>query len=242
MGEGKGGQVWLLKNRFEEIIERQKIQRLEESLVAEGLKEVQSLLERRIQEIVRERRDEGDALWALEELYILDKVASFVGHIFPSSTHGNFLFVMDSLLLADCVKELKYDGKEKMLLLSGILLEERGIVLVNRIHRPQLESSPAHVRHKPGELISIARQIEPYGPKIAAILHSHPGRGIPSPSSDDREFQRAMEELGYRSIAGIVTNEGYIRFFSENLAFDLLVLGRRAKKVRGHDYVYQVEL
>lgn len=215
------------------------IQEFNRALLAESLDEVLSIIDMRTREIIRKRGKEGDALWALEEIYLLDRIASFVETLSPSSKSkdDHHLFVLDSYFLGRCARELNYDGAEDMVVCSGPRIGNAR--LVSYIHRPKLESSAIHVRQRPGEIAAILRELEPYGSNIHAIFHSHPGGGIPEPSSNDHECQSIIERLGYRSIAGIFTNDGYIRFFSEGMDFSLLIVGKGLEQV--DEFVYRLE-
>jgi len=136
---------------------------------------------------------------------------------------------MSSYFLAKCAQEIAYTDLEDMLVCSGTKLGN--VIFIDTFHRPKLEQTRIYVRQKPGEIVAISKELEPFGANIFAIFHSHPGMGIPFPSANDHNYQSILEALGYRSIAGIFSQGGYIRFFTEKLDFHLLIIGNGVEKL-----------
>ncbi|MEN3011041.1 MAG: hypothetical protein ABDI20_08825 [Candidatus Bipolaricaulaceae bacterium] len=134
------------------------------------------------------------------------------------------LFVVDSYFLAQILLQLEYKGVEKMLLCAGPALGN--VRFLTAPCRPSLEQSPAHVRPAPGEFVKAVREITSYGMRLTAVFHCHPGLGVPYPSRYDVAYHRILEDLGYQAVGAVVNNEGYCRFFSYRLDFQIVVLGK----------------
>jgi len=205
---------------------------LRKKLLLKSLEEISQSIDNRIQEIL-EKKSTNDALYILESIYLLDKIANII-ELFYCSENDRYIFVTDSYFLEKCAEDLAYYDKESMLICSGIKLDN--IIFLNFAHHPKLYQSFLQVRQEPGEMARIQKELEPYGANIHAIFHSHPGGGIPAPSASDIEYQSIMERLGYKSIAGIFTDDGYIRFFSYRLKFEVLILGRGIAKLEKDIY------
>jgi len=82
--------------------------------------------------------------------------------------------------------------------------------------------------------------IEGHGYCLTAWFHSHPGTGKDSVfvSGTDIATQRRLESGKYPVIGAIFSQDGFIRFFSDSLDYDLRVLGKGVKKI--DENVYKV--
>jgi hypothetical protein len=71
-----------------------------------------------------------------------------------------------------------------------------------------------------------------FGYFLHAVCHSHPGKTIHStlPSNIDLEHQSRLEKGGYQAISCIFSRDGFVRFFSVNLVFELNIYGEGVEK------------
>ena len=76
-------------------------------------------------------------------------------------------------------------------------------------------------------------EAEEYGTLLTCYFHAHPGKGINSntPSSIDFNNQARLEKGKYRTIGGIFSRVGYVRFFSDQLRFVVSVIGKGVEHV-----------
>lgn len=76
-------------------------------------------------------------------------------------------------------------------------------------------------------------EIEQYGHVVLVVMHSHPGQGAQSvrESSIDRQAQHRYEIAGYRSLTGIVSRDGYVRFFTNNITYKLDIHGNGIQQI-----------
>jgi proteasome lid subunit RPN8/RPN11 len=63
--------------------------------------------------------------------------------------------------------------------------------------------------------------------RLLATLHSHPGRGAKctSPSDEDLSTQARLERSEYPTIGGIVSRDGFLRFYAVDRVFRVAVSG-----------------
>lgn len=156
---------------------------------------------------------------------------------YPTSDFRHF-FVLNTFFLSRCAQLLCSDREEKLLICGGPVLNN--VYLLTEIFCPKLDSSFFHVKPAPGELARVVRILEPFGLQITGIFHSHPGLGIPIPSSADYTYHRIAEQLGYRVLGAVFTNSGYIRFFTHRLNFEVILLGSGIGVVNPQKHVFYI--
>ena len=78
--------------------------------------------------------------------------------------------------------------------------------------------------------------------RLIAIVHSHPGWGIDANhhSSIDRKTQK-LWEVGTEVIGGIWSRDGYLRFFSYELGFQVNVVGNHLHRIEGEKNVWKIQ-
>lgn len=76
-------------------------------------------------------------------------------------------------------------------------------------------------------------KLEQYGSILTCYFHAHPGRGINSnlPSGIDYANQERLENGKYKTIGGIFSRDGYLRFFTDKLQYKVLISGKGVKRV-----------
>jgi hypothetical protein len=75
--------------------------------------------------------------------------------------------------------------------------------------------------------------IENHGYILTGWVHNHTGNGEGSvhPSGTDIKNQKALEVGNYAAVGAIFSQDGFIRFFSDRLKFNVEILGKGVQKV-----------
>ncbi|NDV63347.1 hypothetical protein G0Q06_12855 [Puniceicoccales bacterium CK1056] len=73
------------------------------------------------------------------------------------------------------------------------------------------------------------------------VGHSHPGFGIGStlPSKTDMDWIGDLQEGGAQVVGVIVNRDGYFRFFTKSVPFNVITYGRRIKQEEEHVFKLQ---
>jgi len=101
--------------------------------------------------------------------------------------------------------------------------------MLSRLIPPDLDrSEPGYAAVNSESSLHKLGDLERHGSLLCAYLHMHPGRGNGStlPSSIDSSCQKRLEKGGYPVIGGIFSRDGYLRFFSDQLPFDVSLSGK----------------
>lgn len=141
-------------------------------------------------------------------------------------------FVVSSLFLHQCFKELTADSREQFFFITGS--ETEGLlVLDQRCGFQHLSRTAAGVEGDPKSSHSLLCKLEHFGHRLLAHCHSHPGRGVGAtlPSSVDRSFQERLERGGYPTVAAIFSRDGLVRFFRLDNDFELQIFGKGVEEI-----------
>jgi proteasome lid subunit RPN8/RPN11 len=142
-------------------------------------------------------------------------------------------FAASSLFLQDYFQHVSSDeaGREIMHLVSAPVTLD-GVHVLARIEKVALQKqSRAYVKADP---LAMHRQLvvltEDHGHIPIAWIHNHPGAGAEStqPSDIDLATQERFARMGWHAIAGIFSEDGFVRFFSTGHDFELSVFGNGA--------------
>jgi len=145
-------------------------------------------------------------------------------------------FVVTAASLRQWSRQLafKNGGVEQAGFVTGFVTETQKRMLSNlqRIHY-DIQSATAVV----ADVSKTHRQLfdirEVYDETLIATLHSHPSAGTNGtvPSNTDERTQERYERMGHRTVSGIFSTDGYVRFFSCGFEFHFEVQGKGAKGV-----------
>lgn len=171
-------------------------------------------------------------------LKMLNEIKAYLHEFSLPASDGRFYFVMDSFFITKCSQLLHYEHEEKMLICAGPVI--KNVRFLTQLHAPTLDSSPAHVKPSAGAFAQFLKTLEPFNLKITGIFHSHPGMGVPEPSSADLNYHRILEGLGHRAIGAIFNNAGYVRFFTHKFKFDIIVLGENVQVIDAEEQLWKV--
>lgn len=75
-------------------------------------------------------------------------------------------------------------------------------------------------------------QMAEFGYRLHAVMHSHPGHGANAthPSGIDYDHQRRLERGGYVVVSGIYSRDGFVRFFTDDIQFQIEIFGEGVKQ------------
>lgn len=153
-----------------------------------------------------------------------------------------YKYVVSSRLLFECFKYLNQDRlNESLVDISGMRLDET-CVIMERMEL--LDHDTRNSVYARSNLISTYRtliKIDSYGGLLTGVFHIHPGKGPSSifPSTTDINDQARREQIGMKAIGAIFSRDGYFRFFSKDIGFNIDVIGKGIK--RHGRYLYQLE-
>lgn len=154
----------------------------------------------------------------------------------------DYKYVVSSRLLYECFHYLNQDKcNESLVDVSGIRFNE-AYVMMERMEC--VEHDTRNSVYARSNLMSTYRtlmRIDSYGGLLAGVFHIHPGKGPGSidPSATDINDQARREKMGMKAIGAIFSRDGYFRFFSKDLGFNVEVVGKGVK--RHGRYLYQFE-
>jgi proteasome lid subunit RPN8/RPN11 len=145
-------------------------------------------------------------------------------------------YIVSARLLCDCFRHLNRDYRNESIVdISGI--RHGGIFVMERMEDVEHESSSAvHARTDLQSTFRMLMTIDAYGGLLAGVFHIHPGKGVGStePSGADLVDQARRERAGMNAIGGIFSRDGFIRFFSCNMPFQVQVIGKGVKEYGEH--------
>lgn len=141
-------------------------------------------------------------------------------------------FLTTTLFLWECYRHLMQSDVECLNYITGIWLGS--YATLDRLITFRLAvQRTAYVR---GDIISSTAalmMLSDRGLPLTAWGHCHPGDGVQctSPSPTDFKHQRRLEQGGYTCIGLIMTRDGTLRFFSDQLPFSVQVFGSDVSRI-----------
>ena len=110
---------------------------------------------------------------------------------------------------------------------------------IERLAEPKLDKSEiAYASVDMESSTKILLELEKYGSLLTCFFHAHPGRGVNSnkPSSTDIATQVIYENGKFKTIGGIFSRDGYLRFFSDKFDFRVTLSGKGVQYVSQNVY------
>lgn len=141
-------------------------------------------------------------------------------------------WVIGSWFLKDCLKELCKKADEDMHIVCG--LNFKNCYTLERISKFRLSrQSLCGVEGDISSILTSLIAIEENGYFFTGWFHSHPGQspGSVHESSIDIKTQKLLEAGNYVAIGGVFSRDGYVKFFSDQLEFNVMVLGEGVEKI-----------
>ncbi|WP_435064459.1 hypothetical protein [Halobaculum sp. EA56] len=156
-----------------------------------------------------------------------------------TSSGGSPTVHIDSLVLADCYQTLFVDPDvESIVYLTGMDISETDATVNRRIPMDHDVQSAVKASGDPDGSFSTLRELDRSDHRLLAHCHNHPGRNdrCPIPSDDDRTYQAQLEGGGYEAIGLIMTVDGYMRVFMNDLEIDVQIHGNHVKQLDERKY------
>jgi hypothetical protein len=141
---------------------------------------------------------------------------------------------IDSLVLADCYQSLFADPEiETIVYLTGVELDERTATVNRRIEMDHEVQSAVKAVGSPDGSFDTLMELEKSDHRLIAHCHNHPGANdtAPEPSDVDRAYQDQLEGGGYDAVGLIMSVDGYVRIFTNDLDVDITIHGNHVKRL-----------
>lgn len=132
----------------------------------------------------------------------------------PARSTAQNRYVVSSLFLDQCFRELTADQNEQFFFITGSEVDGQ-YVLDQKLEFLHQKRTAMGVVGNMSSTHRLLIKLEQFSHRLLAHFHSHPGNGVGStqPSGTDRGFQMRLETAGYPTVAAIFSRDGYIRFF-----------------------------
>jgi hypothetical protein len=158
---------------------------------------------------------------------------------------------LSSWFLADCFSFITADpkGHERLFLVTGIKLSQTERTLDRMVkvsHSLQTFTNAKADTHALSKtLIELS---ERWAHSLHGLFHSHPaGWGVRgcNPSSTDLDTHKRYENGGYPLIGAIFVKQGdkggYVRFFTNNRPFTIIIHGRGVTPIDKNEHLYKIQ-
>jgi hypothetical protein len=159
----------------------------------------------------------------------------------PQTTPHQYL--ISSWFLADCMSYLtsSTQGHERLHLVTGIKIGQNQRTLERMIKVPLTLASAVGALADQHALQKALIEMDGLGHPLYGLFHSHPGRGADAtrPSTTDLTTHSRYERGGY-PLVGAIFIKGFVRFFSDNQPFTILIHGNGVETIDKH--VYKIKL
>jgi proteasome lid subunit RPN8/RPN11 len=155
----------------------------------------------------------------------------------PQQTSGSRKYVVSSLFLYQCYRDLTADASEQFFLITGSEVDG-ALVLDQKAEFSHQKRSVVGVIGDTRATHSLLIRLEQFGHRLLAHFHSHPGVGLGStrPSGTDGNFQKRLEKAGYPTVAAIFSRDGYVRFFRSDNDLEIQIHGKGVESLGHHSY------
>lgn len=205
---------------------------------------VRSLLEEeivKVEEKIRSMAIEGNFEHdgPLEKLISLARMWKAMNLLTSEEEQMPEVYILDILFLKECYRSLfaKKDEKEEEVFLAGVKTGKLNVL--TRKVEIDTESSEKRVEDEPESSYRNLRKIDRNGMPFLGAFHSHPNFCSPEPSDQDLEQFETYEDHGFRTLGGVFTRGGLVKFFTYDLDFEVMITGNGVEKKKGK--LYKIE-
>lgn len=142
------------------------------------------------------------------------------------------VFTVSSELLHRAYHVLSETNTETILYASGS--RYGSVYTVERLVPIKMERSEmTYAAADPASSSEALRRMDQYGSLLTCYLHAHPGKGANAnhPSGIDIQNHARLEQGGFRTVGGIFSRDGFVRFFSDKMPFRVVVSGKGVEDV-----------
>lgn len=150
-------------------------------------------------------------------------------------------YKIPSLILLKSFGFLNQQDEESLHLMTGINLGEE-IILDMIISVKFAHSSIGGVRADPDDNLKKLVLLDDYGFALYAVVHIHPSNGMRSThqSDIDKNFQETLERGGYKSVLGIFSRDGFLRFYRTEDDFEIKIIGKGIEVVDEESKIFRI--
>lgn len=141
---------------------------------------------------------------------------------------------IDTLVLADCYQTLFEDPSiETFVYLTGIRLAPGEVTINRRLRLDHETQSAVRAAGDPTASFATLRALDACGHPLLGHCHNHTHQGADGlqPSSTDRDYQQRLEDGHYEAIGLIMTEDGYVRLFTNDLPTEITTHGNNVKRL-----------
>jgi hypothetical protein len=153
----------------------------------------------------------------------------------------NLIYEIPSLIVLNSFCFLNKQLEESLHLMSGINQGER-IILDMMIPVKISHSSLGGVSADPDDNLNKLVLMDDYGFALYAVVHIHPSDGILSThqSHIDIRYQETLERGGYKSVMGIFSRDGFLRFFRIENDFEIKIIGKGIEVIDEESKIFKI--
>ena len=142
------------------------------------------------------------------------------------------IYLATARFLKECHQHLMSRNTEVLHSVSGV--RHNGLYTLDRLEHMELDrSSPTYAKSDLRSTIKVLTNLHQHGELLTGIFHSHPwhGRSAVNPSSTDIKNQKKHEDAGYRNVSAVFSRDGWVRFFTAGIPFEIRVEGKGVERV-----------
>lgn len=155
-------------------------------------------------------------------------------------------YKVGTLFLKECAEYLNSSPNEVLHLVTGLEMG-KDFYLMDKVEKIKFQANPVGAKAEMSDLsLKLIEMDETYGHLLLGVFHSHPFEGATGtqPSGTDRRLQETLEHSGYEAIQAIFSRDGYLRFFSNQLNFEIEIYGKGVEKIEKgdeeHEKIYRL--
>jgi proteasome lid subunit RPN8/RPN11 len=184
--------------------------------------------DRRMRYLCRRIQQTNEFLECLEQIKV---------EIAPQRLSGSRKYVVSSMFLYECYRDLTADASEQFFFVTGSEVDGC-LVLDQKAEFSHQKRSVVGVIGDTRATHGLLIRLEKFGHRLLAHFHSHPGVGLGStnPSGTDDNFQKRLERAGYPTVAAIFSRDGYVRFFRSDNDLEIQIHGKGIENLGHHSY------
>lgn len=150
-------------------------------------------------------------------------------------------FHVDAVTLTECYDILCAEPEtESIAYLTGLALAPNIRTLNRVIPVDTAEASAVHAVTDTAASCDILDAFDETGTALSGCGHNHTTEGIPTPSQVDRDHQARLEAVGHDAIGLILSPDGYVRFYSNDLPFTIQVKGKHIEPIGDTNEVFRL--
>lgn len=143
------------------------------------------------------------------------------------------VFQIDSLVLAECYHSIFATPEvETIVYLTGMRVDQNMVTINRMVDLDHETQSAVRAAGDPDASFGKLIELDQCGHQLLGHCHNHPGskNGHLMPSNVDHDFQGRLESGGYTTLGLIMSEDGYVRLYTNELDFEVRVVGNHVEK------------